>query len=391
MPSPTTSIVNLRRRARQVLSLGLLLLLCAAGEASPPPQPEPTGVVVVPDLSRNAALYAGGRMRVPVEHVWRPMCGSAHGALPTDHLMRTAIDASYGDRVGRNLGDIVKDANDSDTFDVVFDLDGSVPLAAQVALDRVEAYFEEQFADPIAIAINIEFGFLPQGVLGATGAAYVHVPWSTSRNGLQDDMDDTDVIQDFLPATSKLPVRYNGLTDVVVEESRVHWTLANFRAAVGAVAGDVGTLHFNEDITWDDDPDDGVSGFSFIDVVIHEVGHVLGFGSGADFRVQDLESLDLFRFQRTDGGQDYNPDTYAEFMLRPRLVSKNTPNNDANSDIVIAEYRMSDGVPYQASHFRNQQPPIGIMDPEMIQGQTLAPRFMRTADKRMFDAIGWDR
>jgi hypothetical protein len=373
------------------------VLMCAVATATPAFAPQSPGhhaAVALPDLSRVATLPGSRSMRVPVEHVWRAMCGSTMGALPVDDLMRMAVECSYNERVGQPVGDdMAKGGIASNNFNLVFDLDASVPLAAQQALDRVEAYFEAQFADPITVDINVEFDDLPPGVLGATGATFVHVSWSTAREGLQNGMDETDVVQAYLPAMPRLPVRYNGQTDVVTHESRVYWTLANFRAAVGSVGGDAGMLRFNDTIAWDYDPDDGVSGFSFMDVVIHEVGHVLGFGSGADFRVQDIEALDIFRFQRTDGGasNDYNPDTFAEFASRSRLVSRNTPNNDANSDIITAEYKMSDGVPFQASHFRNQQPLIGIMDPQLTQGQTLAPHFLRTADKRMFDAIGWDR
>ncbi len=363
-------------------------------------------VVVLPDLPRAVLLDADGRcLRVPMEHVWRPMCGSAPGALSGVELMGMAIDASFNDSVAggpasasaggtpRGKENLDKGGTVGGTLTIVFDIDSSVPNPARNALDLVEAFFEQQFADPITIVINVEFESLPPGVLGATGTPYVHVPWSVSRDGLQNGMDATDVIQNFLPSGSKIPVRYNGLTDIVTQESRVFWSLANFRAAIGSVAGDVGTMRFNDSIAWDYNPDNGVSGFSFVDVVIHEIGHVLGFDSGADFRFKDMEALDIFRFQRTDGsgGADYNPDTYAEFTARPRLVSNNTPNNDANSDIVIAEYKMADGVPYQASHFRDQQPPIGIMDPVMAQGESFEPGFLRTADKRMFDAIGWDR
>ena len=62
-----------------------------------------------------------------------------------------------------------------------------------------------------------------------------------------------------------------------------------------------------------------------------------------------------------------------------------------NSDIIIAEYRMSDGKPYQASHFREQNNPwIGLMDPAFAYGETHYPNYFSTADKNMFDAIGYD-
>ena len=52
---------------------------------------------------------------------------------------------------------------------------------------------------------------------------------------------------------------------------------------------------------------------------------------------------------------------------------------------------MEDGTPFQASHFKDKIPAFGIMDPVLGGGETFRPHFLRSADKRMFDAIGWDR
>ncbi|MEJ2497632.1 MAG: hypothetical protein P8Y43_09230, partial [Sulfurovaceae bacterium] len=67
------------------------------------------------------------------------------------------------------------------------------------------------------------------------------------------------------------------------------------------------------------------------------------------------------------------------------------PDDNHNSDIISDEYRMSDGSPYQASHFREQSSPwIGLMDPAFSYGETHYPNYYTSADLNMFDAIGWD-
>jgi hypothetical protein len=151
-------------------------------------------------------------------------------------------------------------------------------------------------------------------------------------------------------------------------------------------------MTFSTNFTFDFDPTNGITAntYSFQDIVIHETGHAMGFTSGGDFRSRDMETLDLFRFQNTDGSGDYNPDTTAEFQVRSRLVRYNAPNDDHNSDLISAEYRMSDGSPYQMSHFREQTANIGLMDPALAPGQTFYPAFYSTADLAMFDAIGYD-
>jgi hypothetical protein len=357
-------------------------------------------VVMVPDAPRVATLYADGlRITVPIETVWQPMCFGESSVLTHADLLRIAAETIRQEPIGEGSvmarsGPPGAGGPEGGGFNLVFDIDASVPQDAQDALDRVSEFYERQFDDDITVTVNVEFDdSLPGGVLGATGMSFTNVTWNASRNGLQHGMDETDVIQDFLPPGSRIPVRYNGNSPFITEENRVFWTLANFNATIGFVGGDAGSLRFNDNINWDYEPDDGVIGYSFVDVVIHEVGHALGFASGVDFRDHDIEALDIFRFQRTDGvgGFDYNPDTYEEFRTTPRLATYNLPNNDVISDIKVAQYKMSDGFPYQASHFYDKNPPIGVMDPVLGQGQTFAPKFFSPADKRMFDAIGWDR
>ena len=358
-------------------------------------------VVTVPEEPRIATMYGDGRrLIVPVESVWRPMCACAPGSMTHTDLLRIAADdlRSRGQQSqppamlarGGDDGGIAGGGG----LNIVFDVAASVPPEADPALDRVHDFFAQQFDDDVTVTINLSFDdTLPGGVLGGTSTPYTHVSWSLSRNSLRNGMDDSDRIQDFLPPGSTIPVRYNGNSPFVSDETRIFWTVANYNATVGFISGDAGSMRFNSDIDWDYDPDDGVAGYSFIDVLIHEIGHVLGFDSGVDFRDFDIEALDIYRFQRTDGvpPNDYNPDSYAEFQTTARLADYNLPNNNVISDIIIAQYKMEDGFPYQASHFYDKQPPIGIMDPVLGQGQTFAPHFFTSADKRMFDAIGWDR
>ncbi len=361
-------------------------------------------VVIVPDAPRVATLYHNSkRVMVPIESVWRPMCwGNAAAMKRADLLgiaaqsLREEVELARQQRAGDFDQHISLQRDDGGLagagFDLVFEVDGSVPGPALAALGRVEAFFESLFSDDITVVVKVRFADnLPGGVLGAANTTYTRISWNASRNALKNGMDANDKIQNFLPPGSTIPVRYNGASANITNENRVFWTLANFNATVGFLGGDAATLRFNENIAWDYDPDDGVIGFSFIDVVTHEVGHALGFASGVDFRVNDIEALDIFRFQRTDGAFNYNPDTYAHFLTTPRLASYNSPNNDVISDLKVAQYKMSDGFPNQASHFHHKSPAIGIMLPVLNSGQTFVPRFMNSADKRMLDAIGWDR
>lgn len=353
-------------------------------------------IFVESGLLEKSVLYAdGSEVDVEIEKIWRPMCGSNSSNLTVEELRRIAQMSNEAAAAhpweGSGQGGI---AAGPVGFDLVFNITSALPPGASEALTAVEKYIEAQFTDPVTVVINISFAPLGQGILGSTGSLYTNVPWPTARGGLQSGMDASDTIQDFLPAASTIPVRYDGNSATVTNENRVYFTLANYRAAIGAVAGTAASMTFSSNFSWDYTPPDISPGaYCFHSVIVHEVGHALGFTSAADFRSNDMEALDIYRFQRSDGtGTDYNPDTLAEFGTTARMVDMNAPGtlNDVNSDLVQAEYQMADGDPYQASHFAPQNPGIYIMDPSIGSSETFYPDFYRSGDTEMFDAIGWD-
>lgn len=381
--------------------VGLAMLAgTAAGQLQAPPAPgieSNTPTVphfVIKERARLATVYATGEVTMlPCETVWKPCCFNTPGTMTVEDLKLMAA------RHGADFADparitVVNNGNNTGrAINIVYVLGAGVPAAAVPAFAAAEAYIESRFSDPITVTIAVSFASLGPGILGGTSSTYGYVSYAGSRTGLTTGADANDTIQAFLPTTSTVPVRYNGSSATVTNETRVFWTIANYNATVGAAAGNAASMQFSTNFPFDYDPSNGITAntYSFQDVIIHETGHALGFTSGADFRTNDLETLDLFRFQRTDGSADYNPDTTAEFQVRPRLVSYNKPNDDHNCDIISAEYRMSDGSPYQCSHFLEQTPAIGLMDPALGYGQTFYPGYFTTADLTMFDAIGYDR
>jgi hypothetical protein len=320
--------------------------------------------------------------------IWRPMCTG------TDKVTQQSLEhmVRVHEHLSQNPVTVIDTGAELNGFNIVFVLSGSVPAGASAALAAAETYIESFFSDPITITINCSFQPLGPGILGGTGSSYGYVSYSGMRAQLVSDMDANDTIQSSLPSGTTLPVRYT-TGSTITNENRVFTTYANWKAADGAVSGVDANMTFSTNFSFDYDPSNGVGGssYSFRDIVIHETGHAMGFTSGGDFRSNDLEVLDLYRFQRTDGTGDYNPDTLAEFTARPRLVRFNAPNDDHNSDLISIEYRMSDGSPHQMSHFREQTANIGLMDPALAPGQTFYPAYFSTADLTMFDAIGYDR
>ena len=338
----------------------------------------------------ESRLYVDGSViNIKTQIVARLMSGSNPTNATLDDL-KTMTKKALEDL--ESLPDNPEDADSRNGLNIVFNIDGSVPGDAITALGIAEVYIESVFDDSVTVYINVDFDNLGGGVLGQTASNYASsVTWTNTRSGLINGMDTDDTIQNWLPAGSTIPVRYNGGSSTVTDENRCFFTTANYESTIGSIGGTDAWMTFNNQFSWDYDPSNGVSGasFCFQSVVIHEVGHALGFTSGADFRTNDIETLDIYRFERTDETGSENPETYSEFQTFARLVDWNTPNDDHNSDLISVEYRMSDGDPYQASHFR-QGSVNGIMQPAIGSGTTFYPNFYRTADITMFDAIGWD-
>ncbi len=355
-----------------------------------PAAPTPPRFVIDTGVQTSTILATGEQVAFPTQVVWKPNCSNKAPMTIADlQAMSATHAAAFADPAAVT---IVNTRNMRAGLNLVFALGAGVPAASLPAFATAEAYIEGQFPnDGITVTINVSFANLGPGVIGGTGSAYGYVDWATSRSVLVSGVDANDTIQAFLPSGTTIPVRY--ATNTTTNENRVFWTFANWKAAGGTVTGADANMQFSTVFPFDWDPSNGVTAntISFQDVIIHEVGHALGFGSGVDFRNKDMETLDIFRFRNTDGSGDFNPDTTAEFTARPRWCVKNNPNNDVNFDNIATQIVFSDGSPWQASHWREQTPAPGIMDPALNYAETFYPNFFRTTDLTGFDAIGWDK
>lgn len=355
--------------------------------ATQPADPVAIPTLHVPLPKQTIVLPSGEEVDFGAHEIWKPICARDNVVQPQELEQMVAVHHQLASQPVRVIDNTISLVG---SFNIVFVASGSIPPAAPAALAAVETYIESFYADPITITINVSFQPLSPGVLGGTSSSYGFVNYSPARTQIVGDMDASDTLHTSLPTGTTCPVRY-GSGPTVTNETRVFFTFANWKAVDGTIAGADANMTLNSNFAFDYDPSNGVgSTYSFQDIVIHETGHAMGFTSGIDFRVNDIENLDLYRFQRTDGNGDYNPDTLAEFTVRPRLMAFNSPSDAHNSDLISVEYRMSDGSPYQGSHFREQSPNIGLMDPALAPGETWYPAFYSTADVAMFDVIGYD-
>jgi hypothetical protein len=349
---------------------------------------------IEPGPVQQSTLYADGSViELHTETVTWPMINSDMTQMTPDEFKNMMIESRQAFDTNPHII-TVGGKNAGRGLNVIYNVT-SPPPGALEAFDSISAYLGRTFSDNVTVTINVQFTSLPPGVLGGTSSYYAGaVSWTNTRTGLQDDMDSDDTIHVWLPSGGTIPVRYDYSSGTITDENYCYFTKASYKAAIGEVSGADAFMQFNTNFSWDYDPSNGISGgtFCFQSVAIHETGHCLGFTSAADFRPNDIEALDIFRFQNTDGGGDYNPDNYPEFQTTARMVDKDDTggsSDDVISDIITAEYRMSDGTPYQCSHFK-QGTVYAIMQPAFSSGQTFYPNFMKTPDLDMFDAIGWD-
>lgn len=283
--------------------------------------------------------------------------------------------------------------------------------------------WQDRFTDDVTINIRMEVdGTLGPTTLGGasnvTGGAF----YADVRNALTlDATSATDLTAvanlqatsiDFLSHDrSGTTVRSNG-SDAwsnVLDVAR-----ANLKA-LGLISpsasGLDSSITFNEDFNFDFDRSDGISGFDFIGIAAHEIGHALGFVSGvdvidilsgasgragedingADPGIGELEDfriftpLDLFRYSADSLAESGQPALGSLLDLRPDGTPFFSTDGGATNEGLFSTGAFN-GDGRQASHWKDNLN-LGLLDPTFAPGEfgDITP-----LDVRAFDVIGWD-
>jgi hypothetical protein len=263
--------------------------------------------------------------------------------------------------------------------------------SAVAAFERAASVWERLFLDDITVNITADFGALGSNILGSTSTVTGVTTYGTLRTYMAADelSQSHQAVTDALPASLDvtLPAGFTYAGNASI-------TKANLKA-LGLIPNDStadATLTFSNTFNFDFDNSNGVVGTDFESVVLHEIGHVLGFVSSVD-RVDQLTSgtvtvtpLDLFRFASTNLPSDLTDfSTYARDL---------TPGTSAYFSDSYVAYAMSTGASkgdgFQASHWKADDFTginIGLMDPSLAQGVIQGISY---ADIYAMDLIGYD-
>ncbi len=260
---------------------------------------------------------------------------------------------------------------------------------AKEAFIRAAADWESRIASEITIIVNVDYGserfgepYDDPNIIGSTNAQDIgsSTAYPNVRAKLIERASSAGetAVYNSLPASS-VPTDKGGVAYVIAGS-------ANFRALglANAVAnpsielgfGPVPSIGFNSNFSFDFDPSNGIDGSrtDFNAVVLHEIGHVLGFESLVGLKELDsgnpniLTVLDLFRFRPGTSSTD--------FGSASRVLSSGGTQVffDGSRELQLSTGRPdgSGGDGQQASHWKDDffaGNLIGLMDPTIDLGQ----------------------
>jgi hypothetical protein len=287
------------------------------------------------------------------------------------------------------------------------------------AFQRAAANWTGRLKSPTTVTVNIDYGpntpgtpmqpFGP-GILGSTSSRTVQVDYPGVRINLNASASSASEANIYaaLPAGTVPTDTGNGS---VVSVSRT--VARQLGLSTSTTPVDDATIGFNSAFTFDFNPDDGITPgqTDFVAVATHEIGHALGFTSGAGAGPTSVVRLwDLFRFRpgttvgtfptaqriMSIGASSTDPQVYFTGQTFQNF-SRPTSSSPAAPIGATQELGLSTGGPgpsggdnRQSSHWKADEQSlvfVGIMDPTISAGVRIDPT---ENDFSALETIGWD-
>ena len=422
--------MNLRKELTLAACL-LALLLPFAGAFAAPARAQSSGgdaADYVPVADESFVIYQdeqGETVCRPATPAERERIRNASGThvIYSGAPRRKVIDGGGGEYLMQNSVEDSSGLPLQASAGLTIVLNGTAQLeaypAARNAFILAANRWESLISTPITITLNVDYGpnFFDQGaypsstILGQTGSFVIKSggqdpTLSQVRTRLLSTASGANEtgLYNALPSTS-LPIEYNGAA-ATASNVRVNTSQARALGFISGASQDA-NIGFNSNFgsganagQFDFDPSDGITpNFTDFDaVVVHEIGHALGFTSNnGGENVGSVSIWDLFRFRpRTVNAES--------FGSAPRIMTKGGEQvmfGNFTSTFATQELNVSTGGPAppssdtddgrQSSHWKDDdlfsnRPYIGIMDPTIRRGLR---RTISENDVRALELIGY--
>lgn len=293
-------------------------------------------------------------------------------------------------------------------------------LEQAIGMEIAGGIWASHLKDDVAINFYVQTASdLPSTVIGGAlpglEAQYKYKDFRSSFGSDRTSLDDIVADGSLLNSDDKFTVRLsnNGKNNEVKDIKKINLTRANAKA-LGIISNNDraldGVVVMNtlagKPVSWNYDTGNIQSNqFDYLSVAVHEMGHNLGFISGADDpglisvvtenaeqdkpkeikgdKMEYVNVLDLFRYS-TASTLNGLPDISINGDNKYFSINKGLT---ALADFSTGKTTDLGGDGYQASHWKQQDNPAGIMDPVVRAGQI---RSISNLDRRAMDIIGWD-
>lgn len=260
---------------------------------------------------------------------------------------------------------------------IYFHYRNGLPAEVTNILQSVSNYYNCQFTEDITVHINFDYQPLASGILAQASRDTVMMPYKSVRSKLLNKTNFEAKLMQLHPVDDTISLFSTGGVRIV---SQLQLTRANAKA-LGLLNPNDGAedsaITFSSSFAWSFDEFQGIPNtYSLFSVIVHEVGHALGFVSGVDSsEVPTL--LDAYRHSDeslTTGRPSISwlPDEREPTCDVPKYFFTSPIDMNPNSKTCVlaggcnkfVEYSKGkkNGCDSQGSHWRDGQN-IGIMDP----------------------------